>query len=171
MKTAQGITAEEVKALSEYLLYDPTTGVFTWRVHRSPNAKAGSVAGAIARGYIHIHVGKRRDRTYKAHRLAYAFTHGSLEPGTIIDHVNGVKTDNRICNIRVGTQTVNCENLHRPRKDNRSGFLGVFKNWNRWSAKIQVDRKPVDLGTFDTPEEAHQAYLEAKRRLHPGCTI
>jgi hypothetical protein len=51
------------------------------------------------------------------------------------------------------------------------GFLGVTRSRKRWKAHIKVGDKVLHIGTYDTPEEAHAAYLAAKRVLHIGCTI
>ncbi len=66
---------------------------------------------------------------------------------------------------------LNCENLRKARKDSRTGLLGA--SWAGYSfvATIQVRGKKKHLGSFATAEEAHAAYLEAKRKLHEGCTI
>jgi len=67
----------------------------------------------------------------------------------------------------------NAENKRGPRKDNKSGFLGVC--WHpqarKWRARIQLRGKSHDAGLYDTPEEAYAAYVAAKRKLHAGCTI
>lgn len=156
------LTAEELR---EIWHYDPDTGSFTWRkptkIGRPPGTKVNK------RGYVTIMI---RYKNYFAHRLAWLYMTGEW-PKNRIDHINGVGSDNRFCNLRDVTVTVNAENQRRPRKDNGVGFLGVAKNNKRFMAKIKVNGKFVYLGTFDTPEEAHAAYLEAKRQMHVGCAI
>jgi ribosome biogenesis SPOUT family RNA methylase Rps3 len=95
-------------------------------------------------------------------------------PKHTIDHINGVRTDNRIGNLRDVTQQKNSENMRRPQKRTISGFLGVHvqrRKTVRYLAQIVTDGKLRHLGSYDTAEDAHAAYLEAKRRLHEGCTI
>ena len=95
----------------------------------------------------------------------------------MIDHINGNRTDNRICNLRLASPTLNSENQRNPRKDNKSGFLGVTTHQNNsrgdivYRVRVQVKYKSVHIGCFKTPEAAHDAYVAAKRRLHEGCTI
>jgi len=96
--------------------------------------------------------------------------YGELPP-KYIDHINGVRDDNRITNLRAVTAAGNAENRRRAQKNTASGFLGVARNGNNWQAYIRVNKKPTYLGTFKTPEEAHQAYLAAKRKLHATCTL
>lgn len=160
------LTAERAR---ELLDYDPETGVFTRRLQRMKFAK-GSVAGySTSLGYIDIGVDRRK---YKAHRIAWLITHGSW-PVSELDHINGDKTDNRLVNLRESTRSLNIQNTRVARRNNGTGVLGV--HWNKklkkFSAKISVAGKARYLGSFQTAEAAHQAYLVAKRQLHPGNTI
>lgn len=162
-----------VPVLRFLLHYDPESGVFTWRISRQGSgAKPGKIAGAIGKnGYIYIGVERAR---WLAHRLAFFYMTGSVP--SLVDHVDGVKTNNRWSNLRAATRQMNAQNTRRPHRANSSGFLGV--SWssvnkaNPWLAQIKPSGKSTkNLGFFATPEEAHAAYLEAKRRLHEGCTI
>jgi hypothetical protein len=159
------LTAERLR---ELLNYDPETGVFTWRVSRRATARPGSVAGTITpKGYRNIWIGGN----YRAHRLAWLYVHGKW-PDHEIDHIDGNRANNAIANLRDVTRSVNHENLRCARSDNAHGLLGVSPSkGKRWKTSITVNGKWQHLGTFKTPEEAHAAYLEAKRRLHVGCTI
>jgi hypothetical protein len=65
----------------------------------------------------------------------------------------------------------NAQNTRKPRPSNKSGFLGVRKENSKWLAEIKVNYKPIRIGLFDTPEEAHQAYISAKRKLHKTSTL
>ena len=90
-----------------------------------------------------------------------------------IDHINGNRTDNRIANLRAVTRGGNMQNQRRAHASNTSGLLGVYykpKN-KKWAAQIQANKKRMNLGLFKTAEEAHTAYLKAKRELHDTCTI
>lgn len=99
--------------------------------------------------------------------------HGAIPDGLEIDHINGDESDNRICNLRLATKSENQQNKRRPRKDNKAGLLGVcwFERAKKWRAQITVNGECKYLGLYVTPEEAHAAYLTAKRELHQGCTI
>jgi hypothetical protein len=153
--------------LKELLHYDPETGVFTWRVSRS-NVKAGTEAGFVhSNGYRYI---KFQRKDLLGHRLAFLYMTGAW-PEHHIDHINGHPSDNRWCNLRPVDRSANMQNQRKAQSHNRSGFLGVYRNGSRWRAKIDLDGKRKHLGYYDTPEEAHEAYLKAKRELHDGCTI
>lgn len=158
--------------LAELLSYDPDTGVFIRRVSVSNNKiKAGSIAGSRNnQGYLTIMVD---GRARKAHRLAWLYVHGRW-PADQLDHINGVKDDNRIANLREATHSINMHNQRVAHKNNiSSGLLGVawFENSQKWVAKLSLRGRRLHLGYFNTKEEAHAAYLAAKRRLHEGCTI
>ncbi|AVX38533.1 HNH endonuclease [Yersinia massiliensis] len=141
--------------LKELLHYEPDTGVFTWLVYRSFRAVAGSVAGRtnMTTGYIEIQIDGRR---YKGHRLAWLYMTGEQASGHI-DHVNEVKVDNRIGNLRVATRAENKRNVGIT-KANTSGAKGVYKQGNRWIAQAQMDGKKYRLGSFMCVDDAAKAY-------------
>jgi len=153
----------DVVAAKARLEYRPETGVFVWRDGQA----AGCIAGTLDSGYLKI---RYLGRQYRAHRLAWLFTYGEWPRGDI-DHINGVRSDNRIANLRVVSKSENMENIRVTTTRNRSGFLGVYRKGGRFRADITVKKKTVHLGYFVTAEEAHAAYVEAKRRLHGGCTL
>jgi hypothetical protein len=154
--------------LIELLDYDASTGTFTWRVRRGGRAQKGTVAGRISKGHRYILIDRRN---YAAHRLVWLYFHGKW-PQYEIDHLNGDRDDNRISNLRDVPRAVNAENMRRARTDNKSsGLLGVTAQRGRWIAQITVRGRNHNLGSFDTPQKAHAAYVAAKRRLHVGCTI
>ena len=162
------LTAERLR---ELLHYSAETGVFVWRQFRGRNAKLGDVASnGHPSGYRFITVD---GRSYAAHRLAWLHTYGAM-PAKYIDHINGVRDDNRLENLRDVTPAVNKQNIKGARKDSKaSGLVGAFwhNRANKWFSNIGVAGKRQHLGMFSTAEDAHAAYIEAKRRLHPGCMI
>lgn len=154
--------------LKQILHYDPETGVFTRILAISRKSKVGDIVGTPnAHGHLVINIaGKIR----YAHRLAWLYMTGSF-PINSIDHINGVKTDNRFCNLRDVTHTVNCQNHRAPQSSNSHGYMGCTRDKKRWTSSICVNGNRIRLGMFDTPEEAEAAYLNAKRIHHEGCTI
>lgn len=151
------LTAERLR---EVLHYDPETGVFTW-LGRS--RRRGLVAGYTETvGYHVIFVGTRAaGKLYKAHRLAWLYMTGEW-PTDMIDHANGNKTDNRWVNLRAADRSRNLINSRR-RRDNTTGFKGVSLNRGRYMASLTKGGKTMNLGRFDTAEEAHEAYCAAAR--------
>jgi len=156
--------------LKEVLDYNSETGVFIWKIY-SGRIKAGYVAGNInKRGYATIGID---GEIYRSHRLAWFYVYGKW-PDDQIDHINGQRSDNRICNLRDVTNQVNAQNLKRAtRVKTSTDYLGVYKTTNikPWRAQIDIDKKTRHIGYYKTPEEANEAYLKAKRMLHVGCTI
>jgi len=159
-------TADDLKKV---LSYNPETGVFVWLVRPCKAVKAGDVAGCVEKriGYNTIGIS---GKVYKAHRLAWLYVHGEWPTG-LIDHINGKKDDNRIVNLRVVLADGNSQNVRKPNRRNKSGFMGVIFFQNKWRATMSYKGKTKWLGDYATPEEAHQVYLEAKRRYHAACTI
>lgn len=154
--------------MKELLHYNPETGVFTWLKNRGI-AKAGSIAGRIDRkGYVYIKV---NISARHAARLAFLYMTGEWPP-ELVDHINGVRSDNRWSNLRAVNNGQNKQNIRVANKNNKSsGLLGASKQDGRWAAKINVGGKRIWLGTFDTPQEANSAYMTAKRSLHPFAEI
>lgn len=156
------LSLERVK---EFLEYNPKTGNFVWikRINSQSRAKIGAVAGWKKSGYKCIALDGVK---YYCHRLAWFYIHGKW-PENEIDHINGVKDDNRLSNLRDVTHKENLQNRRKANSNNESGFLGVKKCANSYSARIGSK----SLGVFNNPVQAHKAYLKAKRELHEGCTI
>lgn len=150
--------------LCHLLSYDSETGVFRWRVSNSRRRAAGSVAGHVTTdGRVQLRIDKK---LYKAHRVAWFYVHGRW-PEHLLDHINGNPTDNRLCNLREVNNRQNAMNM-RLKPNTKSGLKGAFyvNHLDKWGATIRVDGKPLILGYFKTPEEAHHAYLEAAKKYH-----
>lgn len=99
-----------------------------------------------------------------AHRLAFAIMTGRW-PEDEIDHINGKRDDNRWENLRAATRTENRWNTDK-RKDNKSGFKGVHAHGDKWRAAIQHNKQRIDLGIFDTAQQASDAYVKRQNELH-----
>lgn len=155
--------------LKELLHYEPATGIFTWLISKG-NIKAGDVVGVKGK-YGHLYV-KINGKNYYLHRLAWLYVYGK-SPDHMIDHINGLSDDNRIDNLRDVTNTVNQHNQKKAHINSKSGLIGAC--WNKqnkaWKAQITHQGKVMYLGLYKTAQLAHEAYLNAKRKLHIGCTI
>lgn len=147
--------------LKELVNYDEITGVFTAKKSVG-NVAAGSVRGnKDAVGYLRFSV----DRVQRlSHVFAWVYVHGTAPTGEI-DHINGVKDDNRIANLRDTTPSANGHN--KPIKNT----AGVSKKRNMYRARIGVDDRRKSLGYYKTPEEAHAAYVAAKEKLLGGIAV
>lgn len=153
----------------ELLSYDPEAGQLRWRVQKGP-ARVGDLAGGshLVKGYGEVCIDFER---YQTHRLIW-FVHFGHWPSGQIDHINGDRSDNRMANLRDVSHAINRQNTRAPTRRRKHGtLLGTQKNHNGWSATICLNYKKHHLGTYRTEAEAHAVYLDAKRRLHAGCTI
>lgn len=94
-------------------------------------------------------------------------------PTKDIDHINGDKADNRICNLREASYSVNSQNRQKANANSKSGLLGAYWQpaYGCWVAMLGISGKRKTLGRYPTAEQAHEAYLTAKRQHHAGCTI
>jgi HNH endonuclease len=155
--------------LREVLRYEPDTGNFFWlKRAQGRSTKNGGLAGGLNdRGYKRIKLG---ENFHYAHRLVWLYVHGEW-PSMVIDHINGDKADNRLENLRCVSVKENNQNRRKPSRKPVNHAMGVYGVGDRFAASISVDNKNVYIGTFDTANDAHTAYLFAKRLLHAGCTI
>lgn len=160
--------------LRELLHYEPLTGVFTWRNEQRTGYngngllhRAGDIAGFLLNRRWKIGI-DRKPRL--AHRLAWLYMTGEWPMGEI-DHMDGDPLNNQFANLRDVTRRVNAQNLKGPISTNSSGFLGVSKRKSRPNTWVYAIRMPDGsriYGQRKSPEDAHAAYLEAKRAFHEG---
>lgn len=151
------LSSEILKAL---LSYDPDTGVFTRIKRTSTRIKCGDIAGAKSdQGYTIIGLLSKR---FRAHRLAWLYMTGEW-PDEDIDHINGVRSDNRWVNLRSVSRHENLKNASI-RSDNSSGVTGVsWDNKNSaWRAKVQVSGKTIHVGRFKLLDDALAAVKAAR---------
>lgn len=135
--------------------YDKDTGLLRWK-NAFHTKKIGTLAGSInKKGYVTINI---KWQQFSAARIAWVLSYGSIPTDKQIDHINRNPSDNRLSNLRLVTGSENCIN--------RRTILGdeTPRGWtlNKKTGKYQAQRKGRYLGLFDTPAEAHIAYLEAK---------
>lgn len=159
---------------AELINFDPETGAFRWKPRAGRGGSWCNVdreAGSVSKqtGYRTIRLGKK---LYQAHRIAWLLVNGEW-PALDIDHINGDRLDNRIANLRVVPNAINRQNMRRARSDSQTGMMGVTQDKRRgnYFARVRLNGKTHHLGSFPNAQDAHAAYLNAKRRLHVGCTI
>lgn len=156
----------------ELLDYNPITGVLTWKsrpwltgrnVSWNTRYADKPITCLDKDGYIQIRIYKVGHR---AHRVAWACHYGKW-PQLALDHVNGIKADNRIDNLREATTAQNGHNV-KICKRNSSGRRGVF--WHRtakkWQAGICFERREIYLGLHEDFDSAVRAREEAERRYY-----
>lgn len=154
------VIVNSADSLGDLLGYVPETGRLFWKVARG-RQPSGAMAGYdTGRGYVGVRVNKR---CMYAHRVAFLLMTGSCPE--FIDHINGVRSDNRWSNLRAVTRSENGMNMRTP-KTNRSGVIGVF--WNegkgKWTARLKVRQVTHHIGHFDDLEEAIAARRDAEKK-------
>lgn len=145
--------------LLEILSYDKDTGKFSWRKILNNRMWMGP-NHVDRRGYQTIGINRKR---YKAHRLAWFYVTGAW-PNDEIDHINGIKTDNRFNNLRSVSRWQNAKNRNIS-TNNTSGAKGVsIRSDGRYRARIMVDKVSIHIGDFNSLDEASAAYMVASRK-------
>jgi hypothetical protein len=156
------MTDEELLDLVKEFFYYADGSLYN-RVNRS-RAKKDCKASNLdtSNGYMRVTF---KGKVYKEHRLIFLLHHGYLPE--FIDHINGIRSDNRIENLRGATRLQNNSNRLK-RSNNTSGFKGVHlhKATGKFQARIGVGGVRVSLGLFNTAEEAHEAYKKAAIEVH-----
>lgn len=150
---------EEVARL---FTYDRESGVLYWRIKNRNTIRHNYVAGSIKGfkdGYRRVGI---EGKVYREHRIIMVLCFGHIPENAEIDHINHVRDDNRLVNLRFVTRGENRKNQSVSSK-NASGVTGVYfsKTRKNYIAHITVNRKRIYLGAFKTLEEAAAARAEA----------
>ena len=146
--------------LKEVLHYDHLTGHLTWKTSSRKNQVIGERAERCTpSGYAYINM---LGFSFNAHRVAWYYVHGFTPD--MLDHINGVKADNRLSNLRIVTARQNSQNQEQHRNGKLIGTTW-HKRDKKWIARLVLNNKKVCLGYFDTELEAHAAYVKAVEKL------
>jgi hypothetical protein len=157
--------------IKEHLFYDRNTGEFTWLKPTSNRVRVGDTAGVLVKNKAslteYVTLGYKSNK-WLAHRLAWWWVYG-VWPKDTLDHIDEVGHHNWISNLREISQAGNNQNISCTRANNAIGFTGVYwdTSKNKYRAEIRINKKRKYIGLFTTPEAAHEAYIKAKRELHP----
>ena len=150
---------EEVAKL---FTYDRESGVLYWRIRDRNTIRHKYVAGSIKGtndGYRRVGI---KGKIYQEHRIIMMLCFGHIPENAEIDHINHVRNDNRLANLRFATQRENLKNQSVSSKST-TGVTGVYfnKSRNKFIAQIKVSRQVHYLGCYNTLEEAAAARAEA----------
>jgi hypothetical protein len=153
------ITQEYLKSI---LHYDPSDGKWTW-IRDSKRTWKGRPAGSLSLGYLRIAIDQK---LYRSARLAVLYMTGEW-PDYEVDHINGIKDDDRWCNLRKADRRNNAMNIGLT-SANTSGYKGVYYNKRQkmWLAQIRIDGVKTSIGFYDTAEKAGKAYQEYALKRH-----
>lgn len=149
----------------EYLVtrleYNKETGIFIWLTTKSNKIKIGDIAGSLQHeGYHRVSIDKKE---YLSHRLAWFYIYKEWPKGQI-DHINGIKNDNRIKNLRDVSHSINGQNQTKHRNGHLVGTTWCKRD-KKWIAYIYINRKRKHIGVFLSQQEAHEAYLLKRMEL------
>lgn len=145
---------------SDYFIFDEKTGNLLNKFTRNNRAKAGDVSGYVNdSGYVVVRIDGKR---FRAHRVIWEMHHGEIPNGYEIDHINRVRGDNKLENLRLVTSHEN--NLNLSKRKSISGVTGVVfnKKDGKWQAQIGFNGKHVYLGQFLNKSDAIKARNEAE---------
>lgn len=157
------MSQELQQKLLRELRYDAETGQF-FRACDGRVKKAGEKVGHFNKALGYVTVNWNGGNKY-AHRLAWLYAHGYFPK--YIDHINGDRADNRLCNLREATQSQNLQNItEKPYQRNPVVGASFVKRICKWSSQINVNGEKKRLGYFDSADEAHSAYVAAKAIHH-----
>ena len=143
--------------LKENFKYDPENGELFWV--KQSKFKNRDLTKAISckdrYGYISVCTNlSGKAKNYRVHRLIWVYVYGQVD--NEIDHINGLKHDNRLCNLREVTHQQNMMN-----KSSKGIYLS--KNRKKWIASINCNGQRKYIGVFPTLEEASKAYKNAAK--------
>lgn len=156
-----------IDRVKEYMRYDDDLGCLI-RTKKSGNTRPGDRAGHKGpKGYTMVRL---FNFVYFEHRIIWLLFSGKW-PQKHIDHINGVRSDNRIGNLREANNSQNMQNLQGPLPRNKCGYLGVVKRRRKYAALICVGGVRRHIGLYPTPQEAHEEYMRVKKELHPFGSI
>jgi hypothetical protein len=142
------------------------TGKLYWKMRRGGPAVKGGEVGALVESYLKV---KLKGKSYPVHRIMWLLAHGE-HPDRFVDHVNGDRLDNRLCNLRLVTKAENAKN-RRTTKNSVSGLNGVVwaNDRQKWRSFIRWDNKLEHLGTYGDFFEAVCARKSAEVRYAYNC--
>lgn len=146
-------------------IFEYKDGAIYWKIRPANRMRVGDFAGTKNKGYIQVNCKARTgdNKIYPAHRIIWEMHNGPIPPGMDIDHINGVRDDNRIENLRCVTPADNSRN-RKVGTNNESGFLGVawYKPGSKWVARISKNGKWSHIGYFDDLDDAINARQQAE---------
>ena len=155
---------------NELFRYDGETGKLFWRKRVNSRIPATLEAGTLRAkdGYVNVGIS---GKLYPAHVIAMLLTLGSIPKNSEVDHINHIRNDNRLCNLRFVSRSENRRNQSVSSR-NSTGHTGTYfdSDRNKFVAQIKVNGKAIYLGSYETLIEAVGARKAADKKynFHPN---
>ncbi len=149
--------------LQKLFKYNKETGDFIRKVKTAIATSVGEKAGyKNKQGYVQMRI---QGKTYQAHALAWLYMFGEIP--TLIDHIDGNRSNNAITNLRIADRSINGFNREK-KSESSSVFKGVLwsKKYGKWESKINASGKRKHIGYFHSEQEAGHAYNKSAIELH-----
>jgi hypothetical protein len=147
-------------------IFEYADGKLLWKIRRARRVKVGAEAGSLHEGYVRLHLTGMGGRMF-AHNVVWEMFNGPIPEEMVVDHINGIKSDNRIENLRLVTRSQNAMNA-KIRSHNTSGVKNVswYPSSQRWVVKVCVGGSQKHLGYFKDLELAELVAQEARAKYH-----
>lgn len=154
---------ESLVLIRDYLSYDSETGFFVWIKipYRSKVNLFKPIIIHRRNGYLSVQFAGYR---YPTHVLAWWFYYNEFPNGEI-DHINGIRGDNRISNLRIVNRSENCRNCVRHREGKHVGIYWS-KKYSRYESRYLINNEWKFLGYYDSVEEALTARNIKQREVN-----
>ena len=159
MTRRDALSAADVR---RFLRYEPETGDFFWLVNRTNGIKAGDLAGCQRGFYWVISVW---GVSYSAQRLAFLYQEGRF-PSEYVDHINGIKLDNRWANLREATNAQNQHNRSGTGSNCRVKNVTYVAKRCKFQVSLKVRGREKFIGYFEDVELAELVAIEAREKYH-----
>lgn len=141
-------------------VFEYREGRIYWKVRTSNRINVGDEFGGVCKTWGYV-VGKFMGKTTRAHRVIWEMFNGKIPEGMEIDHINHIRHDNRIENLRLVDGAENSKNRSM-QSNNKTGVTGV--NWNKankkWTAKITHGKKQMYIGSYESFDDAVRARID-----------
>ena len=150
-----------IERLNELFSYDSSNGLVTRKCDigkRAKGCKAGDIVGSYNDGHLRVFID---GSPYQLHRIVWLMHTGNDPFPYEIDHINRIRDDNRIDNLRLVTTQDNLKNKSLY-STNKSGYPGVLKRGKRYTAQYKHNGVKHYIGTFDSALDAYEAIVKAK---------
>lgn len=143
-------------------LFEYRNGILYSKIDRKQTTiKKGNVIGGLNdKGYLRTYLD---GKSYKIHRLIFMMFYGYMP--IEIDHINGIKNDNRIENLREANHSQNQFNKSKTKRST-TGIKGITSEYGKWRVRIDVYKKRINVGIFDDLELAELVAQEARSKFH-----